>query len=857
MSNTDQTSDKALGPRRGDRSRTRSWRAQENFDNDQELLQQQRETTRRNSNIRSQQAAQQAEQAEQDEEGEDADEEEEEAEEPPPVSKGKKVEGKGKKRASLSPAPAVKSSTKSTETNGDVAQRNLIGRIAARDGRTDHFDFTLKQLRAIWASGGKSGAASGSSGDKEIFASKQPAYRIIIQLRDLGSVEAPERSQASLGKGKPAKTILVSSRNSSRASNVSSNRKSSGAHKATSRISSAASTGSRTSSPGASVPRVPSKPTKHDDKRAACSDAKTKDRDLQAKEKDAKSKEKQPRGRSPSSKLPPLAEQEEDDASTDPNLSDRSFASEESDDSRIGDTDGAPPRKGKPKSGDYEGSDAELIEATVDKVCQRLIVGGWFVGATKYSPLIVRTWRYAVRKLGFQPSHKRISLRKIRVVKFRVTSLQGRIKQAIKNQVVSHFKLDRGTTEEIAQRAEKWKGAKPETGFYQSEFLEDAIKHSLFAKKKSGASIATMYPDKFRRMPLPTIAFICALSHFLLKSFIPGELPIREKKKRKSKKRAADSDNDSGEESVDDSIDREKVLGYYNTHLSNLQNLRKGDADVAEALRVKLWKAGSTYAKFKSPVKRRNGSESSDDGVITLATIVRGRQATKNMAKTSTPTPSCSPTRSAGKKPAPVPAKRNIEAESDNDTEGSLDDNNLFGPTGKAARLKSPTQLRLVASPVHATPSLAQPKLVIDSVSIPRSVGPKKVKLPRVDSTPTKIPAQKPRDSQKGEQSDEDAADDESEDGEKGNKGSKRGGSESRVEDGDGEHGTRSEHSCTSKQRTATGNKPRSSPHKRLSVTKNVLSRKKRQVNSGDEEEAVPVESTSTGTSTKRRKYMD
>ncbi|KAG8696651.1 hypothetical protein FRC09_008337, partial [Ceratobasidium sp. 395] len=580
--------------RRGERSRTRSWRAQEKHDIEQEQLKQQRETKRRNDNIRAQKAEK--------EEGEWEDEDEEDDNEPPPPPISKKASGK--RRTSLSPAPAEKPATKpsrqTTETNGDVAQRRLVVQIAARDGRTDHFDFTLKELRSIWNSGGKKSADAGSSSTKEIFASDE--------LQDLGTTEAEERSQASLGKGKPGKTILVSSRNSSRTVSDSSKRKFSGASKATSRISSGASTNSATNSrvpsPRRSAPRSPAKSS--GDKRSGSSGVKT--------------KEKSSRARSPSSKLPPVDEQPEDndDVSTDPNLSDGNFTSGASDTaSRLGDTDGAPPRKGgKPKSGDYDGSDAELIDATVDKVCQRLLVKGWFASTSQYNPLIVQTWRYSVRKLGFKRSSKRITIRKLRAIKFRVTSFQGRIKQAIKNQLVSHFKLDEGTTEQIAERAKKLskknrfhtkacEGAEPETGYYQGEFLEKAVKHSLFTKKKSGDSIATMYADKFRRMPLPTIALICAFAHFLLKSFIPGELPVKDRKKRKSKKRP-DNSNDSGEDSVDDSIDRAKLIELYDHHLQNLQTLRKGDAAVVLKLRVGLWKAGSSYAKFKSPVKGGN-----------------------------------------------------------------------------------------------------------------------------------------------------------------------------------------------------------------------------------------------------------
>ncbi|KAG8722580.1 hypothetical protein FRC09_006051 [Ceratobasidium sp. 395] len=635
------------------------------------------------------------------------------------------------------PAAAKKPSSKVAETNGDVAQRRLVVQNAARDGRTGHFDFTLKELCTIWASKGK--VADSGSSSKEIFAIKE--------LKDLGTVEAGEQLQASLGKGKPAtKKIVVLSRNSSRASSASFNCKSSSTNKATLRVSSAASTGYRATSPSDSIPRSPVKSNKHGDKRAGSVDMKTTNHDAKVKGKDAKIKERL-------SKLPALVEQEEEsNASTDPNLSDESFAREESDGcDQIGDTDGAPPRKGKPKSADYEGSDAELLEATI----------------SKYSPLVVRTWQYCVRKLGYKASRKRITIRKI-----------------------------------------------------------------------------------------------CA-SQFLLKSFIPGELPIREKKKRKSKKREADSEDGSGEDLVDNSIDQDRILGYYNIHLTSLKNLRKGDAAITEKLWKDLWKAGLTYAKFKSPVKSRNNLESSDDGVITVERIVQGRQLAKSAGQSSASALASGSAKDANSGLAQVSVSRKAEVDSNIDTDGSLNDNAFVHSTSKATRPKFPGRSEPHTAPARTTPSVARckdtpSKLVIDSVTLTRSltrssVRPK-LKLSCVESTPTKVAAPKaPRDHQNGKYSEEDMADDESEDGEKGMKGHK-GGSERRVEDEhDGNHGTHSDRDSASNQRGTNDSKPRPSPRKHTSVTKNGSPRKKCQANG--EDEAVPVERA--GTYTKRRKYIE
>ncbi|KAG8778499.1 hypothetical protein FRC12_024948 [Ceratobasidium sp. 428] len=668
---------------------------------------------------------------------------------------------------------------------------------------------------------------------KKTLQARRAARKFLQPRRDLGTQEAKEHSQALLGKEKPTRTIVVSSRNSSRTSTASSK---SASHKVTLRVSSSASTkpttNSRASSPGASAPRSsvprssasrssaprsPPKSSKHDDKRAGSSDAKT--------------KKKSSRGRSPSSILPPLMEQDEESkASINPNLSDVSFASESDGSSRIGDTDGAPPRKaGKPKSADYAGSDLELLEETIDKVCQRLLVTGWFISTKEYNPLIVRAWRHSVRKLGLQPSRKRITIRKMRAMKYRVTSFQGRMKQAIKSQLVYHFKLDRGTTEEIGERAKKCAS-------------KDAVKHALFVRKKSGASmgssIATKYADKFRCMPLPTIALISALAHFLLKSFIPGELPTRDKKKRKSKKRAAELDGNSSEDSVDDSIDRAKIVEFYDLHLNNLENLRKGDAATLAKLRTSIWKTGSTFAKYKSPVKGRVDSESSDDGVITLATIVQGRQSRKDAG--------------TAKASAPVPASRKTEGESDEETDAWLK-----SPT--RSPIRTPTRSKVAVSAVYLTPSLAQPKdtpsrpskLVAESVSIPRLVKPK-MKVSRADSTPANITSTKAHGSQGGKGSDADSdegeADDESEDGEKGGERHQRGG-ERREDEDDKSDGARSDCDRTLKQRATT-----SGHHGKRASVINASTRKKRQANL-EEEESMTADRAST--STKRRKHVD
>ncbi|KAG9103089.1 hypothetical protein FRC07_010091, partial [Ceratobasidium sp. 392] len=416
------------------------------------------------------------------------------------------------------------------------------------------------------------------------------------ELKDLGTMDALEYTQSALGKGKPGTKKLVSSRNSSQKSNSnpkdkkgeSNNKKSDlmdkkSAKQSNLRVSSTSTQVSSLSTTRARSPAALSRASSPDASatRLFAKKKQSKSSELPALKSSTQSKAQALRDRSSSQNPRGFVESPPNyDGSSDRSLSDVSYKSQESESfSQIGNTDNEPPRKGKPKSKDYVGAEFDILEATVNKVKQRLLVKGWFIDPKEYDPLIARTWRYSALKLDYRPSRKRVTLRKIRAIKFRMTSFQGRLKDAVKTHLVSHYKLKRGTEQEIAEWAK----------------------------------------------------FLASQGRFHTKSLIPGVLPSRDHKKRKNKKRQDDSDDDSGEESMDDSIVCSKLTDYFQIHHQNLLNMREADPERLEALRKQLFDRGLEQSRFK--LSKSCANEDSDDGVIAVAHFIRGKPSTKSQGK--------------------------------------------------------------------------------------------------------------------------------------------------------------------------------------------------------------------------------
>ncbi|KAG8733684.1 hypothetical protein FRC10_012194 [Ceratobasidium sp. 414] len=561
-------------PRRGDRPRARTQRAIDN-DEAERLRATLRETKRRKSNIQAQQAANAL--AAVEEEGEEGSDD---APPPPPASKPSKSTtsgDKGKRRVSPLPIPARKptkptqgGSRTTTTAGGEAARLKLVTEIAAHDQRTDHTDFSLEDLRLIWVNGDRVRDKERSSDGKMLFSGSD--------LKALGTMDAEdETSRASLGKGKPAGRKSSSSTKVSRLSNGDRNVKSAAtSNRDASRVSSTSTTRPRSTSP-ATMSRghsssVALKRKTSGGRRASGSAPTTSDAD-------------------------DVRESDSDDSPDD----DEELV-------EIGDTEGEEPnRKGKPKMTDYSGDDVDILDAVVEGVAAHLLATGWFLDSHDYDCLILYTWRKKAGKVTSRPHKHPLTIRKMRLIKYRVTSYQGRLKLAIKAAgLIQYYKLDTGTTKNVTTRVQNLTssgqfhtkpGMPKGTGFYQDNFIQLAINSTLFSAKKKRAPIAIKYENKFRRMPLPTIAFICALIQFLIEAQAHGE-------------------------ATDERIVKKKISKFYKVHMKNLENIRTVDPDTIRTIRHCLFEAGASFSKVKPIAAER---EDDGGGVISIADIVRAR----------------------------------------------------------------------------------------------------------------------------------------------------------------------------------------------------------------------------------------
>ncbi|KAG9073651.1 hypothetical protein FRC06_011272, partial [Ceratobasidium sp. 370] len=365
-------------PRRGERSRTRTQRAVDH-DEDSRLRVASRENRRKKANIRAQHAANAA-AAEESEE----DESDDTPPSPPPtktLSKSTKSSDEGKQRVSLSPAPPRKPThtvpRMSMITDDEAARLKLVAQVAARDQRTDHFAFSIADLRLIWVNGDRLRNQESSLGGKKLFDNNN--------LKDLGTIDAPDNiSRASLGKGKPAGKQLLSPKKVSRKSNGNLNVRVTASKESASRASST-SVRARSTSPTAISQRSSSVVSKRKTSAGSCT--------------------------SKSARMPTHTYHDgSDELDSDASLY------EDEDLGEIGDTEGeGSNRKAKPKMSDYPPDVGEILDATVEAVGAHLLARGWFLEARQYDCVILNMWRKKVAKLAPKRHRYPLTIRKMRL----------------------------------------------------------------------------------------------------------------------------------------------------------------------------------------------------------------------------------------------------------------------------------------------------------------------------------------------------------------------------------------------------------------------------------------------------------
>ncbi|QRW20598.1 hypothetical protein RhiXN_05587 [Rhizoctonia solani] len=241
-------------------------------------------------------------------------------------------------------------------------------------------------------------------------------------------------------------------------------------------------------------------------------------------------------------------------------------------------------KKGKSKSSDYQGLVWEILEATLDKVFAILLTEGFFIEPKQLDELIARTWRFCASRVVDDPTLNcySISINKLRAIKYCITSWQGKLKDAIKPKIPGEYGLTRAPAQGKT-KIEKLlnhgfhtqPGAKPRTGYYKHPFLQTACDVTVFTKQKGKPPIGTKFSKMFVKMPLPTIALLCAIIHFLLETY------------------------HSNEEEHDDTIVREMLEEYYKDHLDNLLTLAKVDPDAIDCIQTGMYQRGIKQAPIK------------------------------------------------------------------------------------------------------------------------------------------------------------------------------------------------------------------------------------------------------------------
>ncbi|KAF8675061.1 hypothetical protein RHS04_06874 [Rhizoctonia solani] len=210
----------------------------------------------------------------------------------------------------------------------------------------------------------------------------------------------------------------------------------------------------------------------------------------------------------------------------------------------------------KSKSSNYQGLVREILEATLDKVFAILLTEGFFIKPKQLNELIALSTNYE--------------------------RWQGKLKDAIKPKIPGEYGLTRAPAQGKT-KIEKLlnhgfhtqPGAKPRTGYYEHPFLQTACDATVFTKQKGKPPIGTKFSKMFVKMPLPTIALLCAIIHFLLETY------------------------HSDEEEHDDTIVREMLEEYYKDHLDNLLTLAKVDPDAIDCIQTGMYQRGIKQAPIK------------------------------------------------------------------------------------------------------------------------------------------------------------------------------------------------------------------------------------------------------------------
>ncbi|KAG9090745.1 hypothetical protein FS749_000318 [Ceratobasidium sp. UAMH 11750] len=252
--------------------------------------------------------------------------------------------------------------------------------------------------------------------------------------------------------------------------------------------------------------------------------------------------------------------------------------------------------KSKPKCSDYEGMWLKLVDETYYLVCSRLGHDGMFPEKRVYDRLIRKSWATAAEELGVDAAAFLMDDDHEACVKRRVDSFRGRVRSKIQPHIIKVYDIAGKTGERLVQHIKKLRagefhktpGVKGGAGNYQHPFLVECVYNAYFNGRKP---IGVLFPELYDPVPLPALAYVCAMVEFLLSLYETGEY-----KESRAEAKVLDT--------------------LYKSHLPNLELFQECRPSKCEKYRGKLYKEAMKLAR--KPVKSEKETRTGP-GVLTAA----------------------------------------------------------------------------------------------------------------------------------------------------------------------------------------------------------------------------------------------
>ncbi|KAG8732260.1 hypothetical protein FRC11_014813 [Ceratobasidium sp. 423] len=313
------------------------------------------------------------------------------------------------------------------------------------------------------------------------------------------------------------------------------------------------------------------------------------------------------------------------------------------------------------KSGDFKGTEREILEETYHRTTLYLVTVNYFPDPMELVKITKNMWVESVRALGYRQRDFPIPEGVIQAIRYRLHSFRGRLRDnAVKAGLFKTYGLENVQQGSPAaeQVVDSWiphelhrkRNAKPGTGYFQHEFLMRAACQMFFTGRKP---LGKRYPEKFQIFPLQTLVIITTIIHTVLEAY------KQEPKKQKETSKKAPDD-----------LSLDKVRDNYQIHRKTSRFFEEHQRGHRDALLPTVYKYcvenSPTYTKPKVTKKQKVQVLTSEDFINDDPTAEE--LAALGLPVTETePPPSIDP-ESEQAKPQAEPRLSPIPADDDGDT---------------------------------------------------------------------------------------------------------------------------------------------------------------------------------------------